>query len=392
MNEPADLNTSNPNSLLKLLLSSSPSTRKENPVIFSSSYSAQEMLLSERHGISHALLDCYLSLFGLRTGSAVRRFDSTVWRPMSQFHYLTDDELLASLSDKASTYRACPRDDRSKFAVIEVPEHSPCSSPHAMAGILDALHRACLRPCLYKAAGSNDIHLYIYFAGEVDSRLADRALSNLLTQSGYSSQASGFRLVPFDQPVALPLQKGFQWLTEDLRPKVSRDEICLASAIALFVADLHKNAVDPTNLIDQYGSDQSGEALPEPEVLPQQSGLPQSSPSNCESEIVPPMSQLAEDAFSETCKDMQGPVITQLQLGCSDGSGVLSQDLQSFWPGVKQLSLLTLDRDYLLNCNEPLRSRRRPRFKRDPPVQHRRDPPLDIRNYVYPDPQTSIQS
>lgn len=392
MNEPADLNASNPNSPLNLLLSSSPSTRKENPVIFSSSYSAQEMLLSERQSISPALLDSYFSLFSLRTGSAVRRFDSTVWRPMSQFHYLTDDELLASLSDKAATFRACPRDDRSKFAVIEVPKHSSCSSPHVMAGILDALQNACLRPCLYKAAGSNDIHLYIYFADEVDSRLADRALSNLLTQSGYSSQAFGVRLIPFNQPLALPLQKGFQWLTEDLRPKVARDEICLASAIALFVADFHKNAVDPTKLIDQYGRDQSGEALPEPEVLPQQPGLPQSFPSNGESEIVPPVTQLAEEAYSETSKDRQGPVITQssdLQLGCSDGLGVISQDLQSFRPGVKQLSLLTLDRDY---SNEPLRSRRTPRFKRDPPVQHRRDPPLNIRKYVYSDPQPAIQS
>src|SRR4051812_33927000 len=55
---------------------------------------------------------------------------------------------------------------------------------------------------------------------------------------------------PSDVALPLPLQRGFVWLNEDLQPIVSRTEIALDSALALFCSEVSRYATEFERVID----------------------------------------------------------------------------------------------------------------------------------------------
>ncbi len=188
-------------------------------------------------------MQSFMQLFPLRLSSSFKRAGGDNWRQMSKFHYLSDQEIEASISDGAEHLRACTLDDTTKIAVISIPAASRYLERDQASRLIDMLTQHKLAPNVYKAAGCDDIHVYLSFTEQVRSDVLSKLLTRLLKQEGFDLTPEDLLVYPADAPVVLPLQKGFAWLNKQLQVKVSRDDISLESALPLFLSNLHGSAV-----------------------------------------------------------------------------------------------------------------------------------------------------
>jgi hypothetical protein len=166
---------------------------------------------------------------------------------MSQFHYLSDAEITNVISDNAQSLRACQLDSTSTFLVLTISEESEYCKPTALKKMLGNLWAVGMVPRLYKAAGSNDIQIFIAFSEVVKTEEMAKAISVYLEKCGFET-TSGVLTIHSSQPFAIPLQKGFCWLNDSFEPKLRRDEVSLPAALAVFLRDLDTAAVSPVTL------------------------------------------------------------------------------------------------------------------------------------------------
>jgi hypothetical protein len=191
----------------------------------------------------------FLNLFTLRVDSLIKHTSTGLWRTLSKYHDLSDEQILDSISDTPSNIRACKFATKTRFAVISIPENSPYTTLDKFHRLVNVLSATGLRPKTYLAAGSRDIHLYLFFSEENDSLLVSEKLKELLTLKGFDLSSDMLCVYP-DQENALPLplQCGFEWLNNDLCSIIKRNQIPTNSALDLFLSDLKKNASSTAGL------------------------------------------------------------------------------------------------------------------------------------------------
>lgn len=210
-----------------------------------------------------------LRLFSDRSASAVRRLNGGGWRQVSRFHYVSDEEVFEALEDKAINLRAVSLNELTSCLVVEIPADSRFCAANQFAQLLEILRSVSLEPRVYKAAGSDAIHLYLMLTDRVRLDDACAALSRLFDRSELELKDGDLNVFGPEQVVPLPLQAGFAWLADDLQIKVLRDEIPMDSAIALFTSDLSKAASPPEALmallsatVPEVGAVETPELLP----------------------------------------------------------------------------------------------------------------------------------
>ncbi|HEY9678436.1 MAG TPA: hypothetical protein V6C76_10535 [Drouetiella sp.] len=206
------------------------------------------------------LAEQFLSLFSARGDSLIRNAEAGSWRRMSQFHLLTDDEILAALSDASNVIRAVSFERTTRYAALGLPEHSPYLELTQFRRLTDLLASLGLRPRVYKASGANDIQLFMYLVREVKCVQVQESLTKVLSWNGFPLRSDRLLVYPGDGALTLPLQRGFAWLNEDLQPIVSRVEIALDSAIALFCSEVSRYSSDFDRVSD------AAELLPNAEM------------------------------------------------------------------------------------------------------------------------------
>lgn len=188
------------------------------------------------------LFNQFLKLFPMRLNSLIKRLDSSAWRAMSQFHYLSDEEIRRSIVDQSPYTRACSFDVQTSFAVILLPACSRYNNAEQFQRLKKALTGFGLEPRPYKAAGSDDIHIYVFFDQPYETAEISRRLSSLLMHAGFENSPETLVVDLINQQLTLPLQPGFAWLNDQLQVRVSRDEISFESALAMFLSDVSRYA------------------------------------------------------------------------------------------------------------------------------------------------------
>ena len=166
---------------------------------------------------------------------------------MSQFHYLTDEELASAVYDGAQSLRACLLDSVSAYLVLTIPEASEYRQSLPLSQLLGNLSEVGVLPRLYKAAGSEDAQIFIAFSAPVKTEEIAHDLGVYLGKCGFKP-APGSLTIHSDQVFPIPLQPGFCWLNESFEPKLHRDEVSLPAAMAIFIRDIETAAVCPVSL------------------------------------------------------------------------------------------------------------------------------------------------
>jgi len=196
----------------------------------------------------------FASLFPVRTDSKFRRPESSIWRSMSQFHTLSDDEIFDSLQAEANFIRTCSIDRSTRFSVIGIPADSIYSNPRRIAVITDLLKNVGLQPVLFGSPTCDEIQIYLFFKEIQKTNLITQALNNLLIGCGLQVSFESLFVYCEDQDLVLPLQQGFSWLTDSLQSKVCRNEIAFECALAMFMSEFVKSSTH----VDQLLNFQSG--------------------------------------------------------------------------------------------------------------------------------------
>jgi len=191
----------------------------------------------------------FLALFPHRNESGVRYSDFAEWREVSRFHYLTDEEILATLHLDSKLRRAVRFDAAIRMQVLRVPRDSKYFN----------LSSADLLKQQFKALGitikqyqyNNEWFFYIFFTENIDSATVCAQVTQLLTEAGFALSADDLIIMAADDLLPLPAQPGFCWINDRGATSVRRDEISLQGALALFLSDVTRHAVDFKDFMQQ---------------------------------------------------------------------------------------------------------------------------------------------
>lgn len=189
----------------------------------------------------------FLSLFSSRYGSRIRTASSDTWRSLSQFHSLTDEEIVSAVSMDSRTVRALCLDTKERFILIEFDQTCLDNDQGIRQGLFEALGRVGINGA--KLFQPNEVSSYQCFL-PLTKAAAIAPLAEAMKQYLQKCGLDEVRVaVPGDYFV-LPLQPGFRWMNQDVKPMVARREMDLEKAIDLFVSEIKSFEVCPDNLME----------------------------------------------------------------------------------------------------------------------------------------------
>ena len=187
----------------------------------------------------------FLSLFPNRFASCIKRGKDGGWRMTSQFHHLSDEEIVEAISGQATFLRACMADVETRFVTILLEESSFYRSAEGLEKIRDCLRCLGINQFkLYTFEESEEWQLFAFFKRPVNSEKIAGQLSSWLRRNGIVPGTAGVRIFPGADPFCLPLQPGFTWINDNGQVIVCRNEVSSEAALALFIADLERSDTD----------------------------------------------------------------------------------------------------------------------------------------------------
>ncbi len=181
-----------------------------------------------------------LKLFASRFGSRLSTTGTDVWRSLSQFYALSDEELLASIENGAKTYRALCIDDREAFLLFSFSPQGRDEDAMVWQAFTEAMARLGVNNLrLFQLSEADDYQVYLHF--EKLSKIAplQERFSAYLAASGLER----VKVHGAGDYFVLPLQSGFRWMNEAVQPVVARREMSLEVACNFFLAELLKSTI-----------------------------------------------------------------------------------------------------------------------------------------------------
>ncbi|MBI5174950.1 MAG: hypothetical protein HY986_18835 [Candidatus Melainabacteria bacterium] len=235
-----------------------------------------------------------LKLFASRFGSRLSTTGTDVWRSLSQFHALSDEELLASIENGSKTYRALCIDDREAFLLFSFSPQGRDEDVIIWQAFTEAMARLGVNNLrLFQLSEASDYQVYLHL--EKLSKIAplQELFSSYLTASGLER----VKVHGAGDYFVLPLQSGFRWMNEAVQPVVARREMSLEVACNFFLAELLKSTVCADLLSENLNQElsameppASGEAKLDEDAL-EESPPPIFEPAVCEAELELPEGQ-----------------------------------------------------------------------------------------------------
>lgn len=190
----------------------------------------------------------FLKLFSSRFGGQVRTVGSANWRNLSQFHQLSDVELLSSISKESKTYRALGIDETESFLLLQFKSQDPELDQALWTRLNTALFLLGLSGIkLFQIAEGSTYQVYIYLSKMVKVLPLAEQLDKYLVQSGLDNVSS---IKPGERFV-MPLQEGYRWMNDSMQPVAVRHEMTEDMALNFFVGEVTKTVCCPHDLIDQ---------------------------------------------------------------------------------------------------------------------------------------------
>lgn len=132
--------------------------------------------------------------------------------------------------------------------MIGIGAESQYNNPISYTQLKVALNALGLKPKAYKASGSDDIHVYVFFNELVDSELLHAALHEALERLDFSDKS--IQVYPNEYQLPLPLQAGFAWLDDKLHVIVERNTLSRQDALTRFIHDINDNAVSSDKVFE----------------------------------------------------------------------------------------------------------------------------------------------
>jgi hypothetical protein len=196
---------------------------------------------------AHALanvndLSAFLRMFADRHQTYVRSKSSTTWRNTSQWHYLSDEELIASLQANSSLRRAFGTLEKTWFAVIQVDGSKSATAIQTAKNLHKQLKDIGLLPKSFYVEELDLWQTYLFFSEPVSSQKVTAPLKAWLDKSWFTVDFDATTVLPSGEPLQIPLQASFTWLNEDLGTIVAAGEMSFQNAVSMFMQDVRVNS------------------------------------------------------------------------------------------------------------------------------------------------------
>ncbi len=188
----------------------------------------------------------FLKLFSSRFGGQVRTVGSANWRNLSQFHQLSDAELLSSILKESKTYRALSIDETESFLLLQFESQEPELDQALWTRLNAALSQLGLSGIkLFQVGEGSTYQIYIYLSKMVKVLPLAERLDKYLVQSGLDNVSI---LKPGERFV-MPLQEGYRWMNDSMQPVAVRNELTEDMALNFFIGEVTKIVCCPDELI-----------------------------------------------------------------------------------------------------------------------------------------------
>ncbi len=167
---------------------------------------------------------------------------------MSIFHFISDEEIINSISCTDGLYRALALGTRERFYVLEILQEDADLDPLMVPGLLSNLQKLGARARVFRAGCGDVVQIFMLFDSTVKVNEIADGLHMYLQQASFDIDK--VRILKEEDCFALPLLKGFEFLNEALEPVIKREEIALEPALALFMTQLIKVQSSATEFSD----------------------------------------------------------------------------------------------------------------------------------------------
>ena len=251
-----------------------------------------------------------LKLFASRFGSRLSTTSTDVWRSLSQFYALSDEELLASIENGAKNYRALCIDDRESFLLFSFSPQGRDEDVMVWQAFTEAMARLGVNNLrLFQLSEADDYQVYLHF--EKLSKIAP--LQELFSAYLAASGLERVKVHGAGDYFVLPLQSGFRWMNEAVQPVVARREMSLEVACNFFLAELLKSTICADLLAENLNQELSA-------LEPLASGEAKLDDDVQDESSTPPMFERAElPDFAAVC---------QAELDLPEGQEVFAAELE----------------------------------------------------------------
>ena len=192
------------------------------------------------------LLAAFMKLFPFRHASVIRRPGAEKWLEISRFHNLSDHEVLEALQANSKLQRGYRCEDETRVLIMRIPQNSPYRNQSSVNDIRQSLRQLELEPRHYQI--DEDWFLYIYLKNGANAAELCSQLKYWCILQGLVVGKDTIEVLPGDEPLAFPLQGKFVWLNERCQFVIRRDELSVENALAFFLDDAAKVAVDATEI------------------------------------------------------------------------------------------------------------------------------------------------
>ncbi len=189
-------------------------------------------------------LSAFLRLFADRHQTFVRSKSSTTWRKTSQWHYLTDEELISSLHAGSSLRRAFGSLEKTSFVIIQVDGTKSATAFQTVKSLQKQLKDICLQPKSFYIEELDLWQIFLFFCEPVASQKATSLVKSWLDKNCFAVDNDATSILPTGAPLQIPLQASFTWLNDELGPIVAAAEMSFQNTVSMFMQDLRSNATD----------------------------------------------------------------------------------------------------------------------------------------------------
>jgi hypothetical protein len=194
----------------------------------------------------------FLSLFPNRFASSIKRGKSGDWRQTSQFHHLSDEEILDAIGGQSTFTRACMPDKNTRFITILLEKDSYYRTPIGLAKIRDCFRCVGVNQMkLYMLNESEQWQLFAFFKSPINSEVVTTLVASWLRRNGIVPDTAGLTIYPGAEPLCFPLQPGFCWINDNGHIIVARNEVAAEAALGLFISDMDRTETDGQELIER---------------------------------------------------------------------------------------------------------------------------------------------
>jgi len=191
----------------------------------------------------------FLKLFSSRFGSYARTVGSASWRQLSQFHQLSDEELLASISKESKSYRALSVHDTELLLILQfnpLDRDADRAVWEKLSAALATLGITGIK--LFQVSEGSTYQAFIHFSKSASILPLSKGLTNHLVQAGVTN----VEVLRPGNHFVLPLQEGYRWMNDAVLPVIARHEMSEEMALNFFIGEVTKATCCPEQLVEQF--------------------------------------------------------------------------------------------------------------------------------------------